>query len=189
MKKLSIHSIIAVAALFINISCNHSQTIFQENSKDWDEYGDANWEFYNHEMIGSVINGAGFVLTRQSFTDFVLELEFKPDSTINSGVFIRCKNKDINPTDCYELNIWDLHPDQNSRTGSIVSRTSPLAFVQTTNKWNTLKIKVQNNHTLAWINNTLTVDNRDKELSGGYIGLQAKGTGKIIFRHIKILEL
>jgi hypothetical protein len=189
MKKLIIYSIVGVIVLFLTISCNHSRTIFQENSKNWDTYGDAKWSFSNNEFVGEITDGAGFVLTRQPYKDFILELEFKPDSTINSGVFIRCKNEDINPSDCYELNIWDLHPDQDNRTGAIVARMAPLAFVETINKWNTFRIKAEKNRIQVWINETLTADTSDNALIEGYIGLQAKGTGEIKFRNFSIKTL
>ena len=35
----------------------------------------------------------------------------------------------------------------------------------------------------------LTADNRDENLSGGYIGLQAKGRGEISFLNIRLEEL
>ena len=170
----------------LNVSKNHSKVIFKENSKEWEIYGDANWHFENNELIGEVSEGAGFVLTNQSYKNFILELEFKPDSTINSGVFIRCKNEDINPTDCFELNIWDLHPDQKNRTGAIVTRAVPLAIVETINRWNTYKIKAENNRIQVWINKQLTADYSDGSLPEGFIGLQAKGTGKISFRNLKV---
>jgi hypothetical protein len=183
------NSVLTTFAILMILSCNHSKPIFQENSKDWNAYGDANWNFLNDELTGAIINGAGFVMTKQTYTDFILELEFKPDSTINSGVFIRCKKEDINPTDCYELNIWDLHPDQVNRTGAIVTNTAPLAFVETINKWNIYKIKAKKNRIQVWINDILTADVKDNSLSEGYIGLQAKGTGEITFRKVKIESL
>ena len=116
-------SVLLFLFVLILLSCNQTQELFNENSEYWIAKGDANWTFSNHELVGIVKDGDGFVITKQSYKDFILDLEFHPDSTINSGVFIRCKNQDINPTDCYELNIWDLHPDQTNRTGAIVTRT------------------------------------------------------------------
>jgi hypothetical protein len=180
-------SIISIALILF--SCNQTSVLFLENSTDWDIHGDASWNFSDHELIGKITNGDGFVLTQQRYNDFVLEVEFNPDSTINSGVFIRCSQEEINPVDCYELNIWDLHPDQMNRTGAIVTMAPPLAFVETINKWNTYKIKAEKNHLQVWVNGILTVDTVDDKLSGGYIGLQAKGTGEVRFRNIKIQSL
>lgn len=178
-----------LSIVLILSSCNQSQAIFLENSGGWDAYGDVNWEFSNKELIGKVEEGDGFVMTKQPYQNFILALEFKPDSTINSGVFIRCSKEEINPTDCYELNIWDLHPDQDNRTGAIVTRMAPLAHVETIDKWNTFKIKAENNRIQVWVNDILTADTTDDALANGYIGLQAKGTGEIRFRNVKIKTL
>lgn len=154
-----------------------------------DNKRDANWSLSNKELIGEIINGAGFVITQQKYKDFILELEFKPDSSINSGVFLRCKNYDMNPTDCYEVNIWDLHLNQDIRTGAIVMKSIPLSIVQTIDKWNTYKIKNEKDHIQVWVNGILTADMRDKTLTEGYIGLQASLIGKIRFRNVKIKSL
>lgn len=188
LKTIRFH-LVAILVLILNISCLNSKVLFQENSKDWFIKGDANWNFSNNELIGKIKNGAGFIMTQQTYKDFILELEFKPDSTINSGIFIRCKNNNINPTDCYEVNIWDLHPNQEYRTGAIVMKSIPLAMVQTIDKWNTYKIKNETDHIQVWVNGILTANIRDTVLTEGYIGLQATGTGEIRFRNVKIKTL
>ena len=180
---------LAILILLLNLSCNNTEALFQEDNKNWFEKGDAQWTFNNNELIGKVEEGAGFVMTQQAYKDFVLELEFKPDSTINSGVFIRCKQYDINATDCYEINIWDLHPNQDYRTGAIVTKFVPLAIVETLDKWNTYKIKGENDHIQVWVNDILTADMRDQALTEGYVGLQAMGSGEIRFRNLKIKNL
>ncbi|MFK7934108.1 MAG: DUF1080 domain-containing protein [Saprospiraceae bacterium] len=184
-----IQNITLLFALLLIVSCQPARVIFQENPQDWKAYGDANWNYSDNELIGTITDGAGFVITQQPYQNFSLELEFKPDSTINSGVFIRCQKQDINPTDCYELNIWDLHPDQDSRTGAIVTKTKPLAYVETLNQWNTYKIEAKNDHLQVWVNGVKTADAMDDSLSGGYIGLQASGTGEIRFRKVKIRSI
>jgi len=77
----------------------------------------------------------------------------------------------------------------NYRTGAIVTKSIPLALVQTIDKWNTYKIKNEKDHILVWVNGILTTDIRDKVLTEGYIGLQASGTGEIRFRNVKIKTL
>lgn len=140
-------------------------------------------------MVGAVKEGAGFVMTEKEYTDFVLELEFKPDSTINSGVFIRCKNKELSFTDCYEINIWDLHPNQDNRTGAVVSRTTPMTYVETLDKWNTYKISIKENHLQAWVNGVLTIDLVNAELIKGFIALQAAESGEVRFRNVNLNPL
>ena len=175
---------------FLLISCNEEQELFKEGSSDWYSYGEAKWYFSNNELISTINKKEGYLLTKQVYKDFVLEMEFKPDSTINTGVFIRCKNNDLNPANCYEVNIWDLHPDKDNSTGSIVTRVAPLEFVETINKWNTLKVRAKKNKIQVWINNRLTVDMVDDNLPEGHIGLQSKGTGEIRFQNstIKIFK-
>ena len=188
LKKTRIHIIVLLVA-FLNVSCDNSKLLFQENNTDWFEKGDANWGFFNNELIGKIKDGAGYLITKESYKDFILELDFNPDSSINSGVFLRCKNNDISPTNCYEVNIWDLHPNPDYRTGAIVLKSNPLSIVETIGKWNTYKIKNEGDHIQVWINGILTTDIRDDTFTEGYIGLQAKGTGEIKFRNVKIKKM
>ncbi len=188
IKKIRVQ-ILITAFILLTISCRNSQKIFQQNTENWEISGDAQWKFSNNELIGSVIKGAGFAINKQSYKNFILELEFKPNTTINSGVFIRCKNENMNTTDCYEINIWDLHPNQNFRTGAIVMKSVPIVTVNTNNKWNTYKIKAKKEHIQVWINDILTADINDNSCAGGRIALQASGTGEIRFRNIKIKPL
>jgi len=85
----------------------------------------------DNELTGILDSGAGFVITKNTFKNFVLTLEFNPDSTINSGVFVRCKDQQMSFSNCYEINIWDLHPDQDNRTGAVVARVIPSTKVET----------------------------------------------------------
>lgn len=165
------------------------EVLFQEGSQDWFSEGDAEWKYVNNELIGSLDSGAGFVMTKKSYSNFILELEFKPDSAINSGVFIRCKQKELSHSDCYEVNIWDLHPKQENRTGAIVSRASPIEKIETLNKWNRYKISNQNDHLQVWINDIIMVDIKDQDLKEGPIALQAAESGKISFRNVKLTSL
>ena len=165
---------------------NSEKVIFTEDSNDWFQDGRAGWNFEEDQLVGSSVGGTGFIMTNNKYQNFTLSLEFYPDAGINSGIFVRCKNKEISNTDCYEMNIWDYHPDQESRTGSIVTRTKPLVDVQTIGKWNSYKITCDNNHIRTWINGKLTADIYDDDLAEGYIALQAAEPGRIKFRNVKI---
>lgn len=178
-----------LALLLLGMSSVNSQALFEEGNNSWTEQGHATWEFENNELIGRVVDGAGFITTKEHFADFILELEFKPDSTVNSGVYLRCENDTINATNCYEINIWDANPNRDYRTGGVVNTFARLAEVETINKWNTYKIKCKNNHLQAWVNGVLTADFQNESHVKGYIGLQTQGTGEIKFRNIKIKKI
>ena len=188
MKQIKFYLPITII-LVLSYACQSPSPLFQENMDSWIMKGDANWTFANNELIGSIESGSGFVMTQQRFKDFELTLEFNPDSTINSGVFIRCKDYAISPVDCYEMNIWDLHPKQEYRTGAIVMKSTPLAKVETIGQWNTYEIKNKNNRMQVKINGILMADLHDEALPEGYIGLQAAGAGVIRFRNVKIKAL
>lgn len=173
--------------LILGASCNTQHQLF-DNADGYRVVGDANWKFTNNEIIGTVENGSGFVISENTYSDFDLEMEFMPDSTINSGVFIRCSDAEISPVNCYEINIWDLHPNQDYRTGSIVLRSKPLVKLETNYRWNKYRIKSIDNHIQVWINNTLTADITDDTRKSGSIAIQASGTGLIRFRNIRIRQ-
>jgi hypothetical protein len=175
-------------------SCNTQEAssgtrLFQKDADTWFEEGDAIWTFDDDELIGNSESGNGFVMTKDTYKNFVLELEFHPDDTINSGVFIRCGGHLINGETCYEINIWDKRPEQDYRTASIVGFAEPLAYIETMGRWNSYKIQCEGDHLQVWLNDTLTVDHHDSSFIEGHIGLQAHGKGEITFRNVKITSL
>ncbi len=181
--------IFVLVSIFCIQACSLQKQLFDGNKPSFIQKGDAKWHYTNKVWTGSLLAGTGFIMETGSFENFVLELEFLPDSTINSGVFIRCQNHEINPTDCYEFNIWDLHPNQDYRTGSIVTKSKPLNHVNTINQWNSYKIEAKGDHLSAWINGILVADLVDNNLKQGCIALQAAESGKISFRNIRVKKI
>jgi len=192
MKKLILKTGILFLLILITACAEKStsyEVLFQKDANDWFSEGDAEWKFIDGALKGSLENGSGFVMTKESYSDFILELEFKPDSTINSGIFIRCKENTISNVDCYEINIWDLHPDQDSRTGAVVTRAKPLKKMETLDKWNSYKIKNDKHQLQIWLNDVLMIDIKDHDLNTGPIALQAAESGEILFRNVKLTPL
>jgi Domain of Unknown Function (DUF1080) len=191
-KKTRLHLLI-LAVLALNSSCKNSQALFQESTSDWDKNGNATWGFSDGVLKGSITRGNSFVMTNQKFDNYILEMEFNPNEAMNSGVYIHCAERVINTEKCYEVNISDTNATPANRTGSIVPIAAPLVAVETINKWNTFKIKVEGNHFQVWTNGILTADATSDKLSDGFIALQALGNnqteGKIQFRNIKIKPL
>ena len=179
-------SMVLTILVLLLISCSSKNV---EAELNWMETGNATWEFEGDEIIGSLDSGSGFVISEQVHGNFLLDLEFKPDSTINSGVFIHCTGKDIGAETCFEFNIWDYHPNQDFRTGAVVMRAKPMAFVETVGKWNTYKIRCEGQHLQAWVNSELTADLKSENNVEGYIALQAAGSGTISFRNVNLSYL
>lgn len=161
-------------------------SLFEEKNGDWTEIGESQWLFENDEIIGIAKSTEGALMTKVKYADFRLTLEFYPDSTINSGVFVRCQDQVLSAADCHEINIWDMHPNQSYRTGAIVSKVTPIAIVHTLNQWNTYKIESIESKTRVWVNDILTAEYDDDKLLTGYIGIQANGSGVIKFRNLRL---
>lgn len=165
---------------------SNSTALFQSMSEDWIESGDAKWA-YDNQILSSA-NGLGYAVTKRTYSNFILEAEFKPDSKMNSGIFIRCPEIEFTATGCYEINIADDHENQEYRTGSIVTHGKPLKHLNAANKWNTYKISAIGKHIEVWLNGTKTADLIDDKSPTGYIGLQVNGEGTIQFRNVRIKE-
>ncbi len=165
------------------------QQLFTEDRSQWTEMGDASWSLEQGVLKGTAESNSGFVMTRKRYADFMLELDFYPDSAVNSGVFIRCQEQALSASECFEINIWDRHPDQSSRTGAVVQRSKPLSLVQTIDRWNHYRIVCRQERITAWINDQQVVDLRDSSLIKGFIGLQAAATGSVRFKNVLLTSL
>ena len=149
--------------------------------------GDANWQIVDGVVQAN--RGTGFLVTKDSYADFQLKVEFWVDDDANSGVFIRCENpQQINAMNAYEVNIYDKRPDQTYATGAIVDVAKPLTPMKAGGKWNTFEITAQKSHFVVLMNGTKTVDVENMAHARGPVGLQY-GAGTVKFRNVQIKPL
>jgi len=159
------------------------------------------------ELSGTTVAGAGWVLNEGViepnptedmtylispgvYDNFILTLEFYPVGNVNSGVFIRCQpEQEVNPTNCYEINIWDDHPNQDYRTGSIVTRALPLEKVVTVGQWNTGEIIADPYEISVRINGVVTAVYENNDLSSGFVALQRANAETVRFRNVRLEPL
>jgi len=154
----------------------------------WTVVGDANWRVENRAARADRSTAASFLVSKDSFADFDLDLEFWVDPEANSGVFLRCQDpKAITEKSCYETNIFDTRPDQTYRTGGIVNVAEPAEFVYTGGQWNRMKITAAGPQLQVTLNGRTMVDTKDSRLSRGPIALQY-GAGTVMFRNVRIRE-
>ena len=86
----------------------------------WQATSAANWRVEDGAIVADQ-GPKGFLLHKDTFTDYELVVEFKADRGTNSGVFLNTKrNPEKLTEDCYELNI--APPDNPFPTGSLVAR-------------------------------------------------------------------
>ena len=180
--------IIATISLLC-ISCKTTESLYNGNVGDWTITGGAEWSFSSDIITGQASGELGYITTNKEYENFDLTLKFFPDETVNSGIFVNCNGNGHNPTDCYEINIWDNHANPEYKTGSIVTKAAPISNVSTGNKWNTCRIKSKNGIITAWVNGTKTAQLKGGNLGKGHIALQAGETGSIKFQLISIKEL
>jgi hypothetical protein len=155
--------------------------------------GDANWSATD----GAIQATAGgkdpaYLVTNNSYRDFMLRAEFWASDDANSGIFLRCQNPNvITDENCYEANIFDQRPDPSYATGAIVKVAKvPPTFPRAGGKWNTYEITAQGDHLVVMLNGQKTVDIREdaRRFAAGPIGLQW-GRGTIKWRKVEIKPL
>jgi hypothetical protein len=132
-----------------------------------------------------------YLVTKNSYKDFAIRVEFWASDNANSGVFLRCQNPNqLTDENCYEANIFDQRPDPTYGTGAIVKvAKAPDPMPKAGGKWNTYEITAQGTRLVLVLNGVKTVDVEDsKLLASGPIGLQW-GAGTIRFRKVEIRPL
>lgn len=156
--------------------------------------GDANWKLA--DGIVSADSGTGFLVTKETYDNFEIRVEFYAESDTNSGVFLRCADPVKLTSDaCYEVNIWDKRPKQEYATGAIVdvAKVDPVPLAG--GHWNTYDITAQGDHLTVVLNGKKTAEAHNAKHARGPIGLQkapgvdAKGHSVIRFRKVEIRKL
>jgi hypothetical protein len=146
--------------------------------------GDANWRVVDGAVQAD--SGAGFLVSKTSYTDFELRVEFWASPDANSGIFIRCQDpQEVGADNCYEVNIYDQRPDPTYRTGGIVNLTKPMAMIDAGNQWNTYEISTKGPRLMVSLNSTPTVNVEDGQFAQGPFALQASA-GTLKFRSVQI---
>lgn len=155
------------------------------NMNQWTPIGMANWRVVDGAVQADSGMG-GFLVSKSTYGDFELRAEFWVTPDANSGIFIRGQNpKEITAMNSYEVNIFDMRPDQTYRTGGIVDLAKPMSMVNAGNQWNTFEITAKGPRLTVRLNNMPMVDVQDMKHARGVIALQA-GVGTVKFRRVEI---
>jgi hypothetical protein len=170
-------------------------TTLVDNGKgmdNFDQFREANWQVKDDSIYAD--RGGkdpAYLVSKKSYGDFDIRVEFWASHDANSGVFLRCQNpKDVGDETCYEANIFDQRPDPTYSTGAIVKvATLQTPYPKAGGKWNVMEISARGDRLTVVLNGQQTVDvvATRKHMSGP-IALQW-GRGVIKFRKVQIREL
>lgn len=158
---------------------------------NWSRVGDANWR-----VVDGVIQAdkktdkaSSFLVSKKSYTDFQIRIEFWASDDANSGIYMRCADPNkITDRSCYEANIFDQRPDPSYGTGAIVHIATVSPMPKAGGKWNTYDITVKGSRLTVTLNGVRTVDVHDSKFASGPIALQY-AAGVVKFRKVQIKPL
>jgi hypothetical protein len=159
--------------------------------ENFNRVGTANWSGTDGAVQAtSGLADPAYLVTRESYKDFNLRVEFWASDDANSGIFMRCQDAmKINDESCYEANIFDTRPDPSYGTGAIVKVAKLSApMIKAGGRWNSYDITLKGNRLTVVLNGTKTVEVEDSKFASGPIALQW-GRGVIKFRKVEIKPL
>jgi hypothetical protein len=165
------------------------------NNKDlsgWKQLGGkARYAVVNGEIVGTTVPNQpnSFLATNVNYKDFILELELKVDTPMNSGIQIRSESQanykngrvhgyqvEIDPSDRQ----WSGGLYDEERRGWLypmeLNPAGKTAFKNGT--WNKYRIECIGNSIRTWVNGLPTANVFDNMTATGFIALQVHAIGK-----------
>ena len=181
------------------------------NGKDlagWKQLnGTAKYEARDGVIVGTTVRGSpnSFLCTEKNYSDFILELEFKVDPTLNSGVQIRSNSfKEYKNGRVHGYQV-EIDPSERAWTAGIYDEArrgwlndlkgnepARKAFKQ--NQWNHIRVEAVGDSIKTWLNGIAAADLMDSMTASGFIGLQVHSSKKekpqqVRWRNIRIKDL
>jgi len=165
--------------------------------ENFNRLGDANWRAEGGAIVADKAVDNSYLVTKNSYKDFQIRVEFWADHNTNSGVFIRAQDpKKIGAVSAYEVNIYDQRPGPEYGTAAIVdfAKVPVPSPYKAGGKWNTFLITAKGSQITVEFNGEKTVDVQNGKFPQGPFALQFGNHGKapggpIKFRKVQIREL
>jgi len=170
----------------------------------WEQHsGTAEYRVQDGVIIGKTVPNTGnsFLCTAKKYSNFILELEFKVDPSMNSGVQFRSnyytKETEVEiagkkkkfPADRVHGYQFEIDPSPRSYTGGIYdegrrgwlfdlknNEAARKAFKQ--GEWNQIRIECRGDSLKTFLNSVAAADLKDSVTAEGVIALQVHGIGK-----------
>ncbi len=154
----------------------------------WQVHKGGDWKVENGALVCPGTS-AGWLETLSPSNDFILRLQFRGASTVNSGVFLRAQREGLPWVTGYECQIWAQMPT-GYNTGSLVGSVKAQPAKILSGRWNRYEITADGNHFVVVLNGKTLLDGHNSNhLTGKIIGLQCNKNNKIEFRDIMLRPL
>jgi len=189
--------ILIIAALLLTFSISQAQEKWTKlfNGKDltgWKPLnGKAKFEVKNGEIIGTTVfkEPNSFMVTEVTYGDFILELEYKLDADMNSGIQFRSESKADYRDGRVHGYQMEIDPSPRAWTGGIYDEArrdwlytleyNPRAkSAYKKGEWNKCRIECIGPLMRVWINGIATANLVDDVTAKGFIALQVHSIGK-----------
>ena len=170
--------------------------------------GKAKYGVADGALVGSSVPNTSnsFLCTEKTFADFILELEFKVDPGLNSGVQIRSESRTEYRNGVVHGYQVEIDPSGRAWTGGIydesrrgwlcdLKNNGPARKAFKQNQWNHFRIECRGDSIKTWLNGVPAADLKDSKTPRGFIGLQVHGVGRqtepleVRWRNIRIKQL
>lgn len=225
--RLTVHSLAAVALFTYLVPVRAAGTeegwknLFDgKDLSGWVQHGGhAKYTVEDGEIVGTSVPKTenSFLCTTRNYANFILELEFKVQNGLNSGVQVRseCFNEPkvvefggkkikiaAGRVHGYQVEIdpsaraWTGGLYDEGRRGWLVNLKGNPAAREAfkAEKWNTFRIECKGDSIKTWLNGVPAADLHDSVTPTGFIALQVHGVGKkseplkVRWRNIRIKE-
>ncbi|MFM2177226.1 MAG: hypothetical protein RL015_1324 [Verrucomicrobiota bacterium] len=194
---LSFSSQVQAEDAFVSLFDGKSLTGWEQHS------GTAEYRIENGTIIGKTVPNTGnsFLCTARKYANFILEVEFKVDPSMNSGIQFRSNyytqeteveiagKKKKFPADRVHGYQFEIDPSPRAYTGGVYdegrrgwlfdlknNEAARKAFKQ--GDWNTARIECRGDSIKTFINGVPAADFKDDLTAEGVIALQVHGVGK-----------
>ncbi|WP_298551441.1 DUF1080 domain-containing protein [uncultured Algibacter sp.] len=205
-----------IVACFFIISCNTKkeeipwvELIKNDSLNGWTILGGkATYKVNDGVIIGTTKANTPntFLTTNKMYGNFIFEIDFKVDSTMNSGIQIRSNSLPYYREGMVHGYQVEIDPSKRAWSGGIYDEKrrkwlNPLennpeaqkAFKQ--NKWNNYRVEAIGDTIKTWINNVPASYLIDDKTATGFIGLQVHSIGnkmeklgkQVMWKNAKIL--
>ncbi len=175
--------------------------------KGWKQVnGTAQYEVRDSAIVGTTATNTpnSFLATEKQYDDFILEFEFKQDTSINSGVQFRSQYDPAIAEGKVHGYQFEMDPSARQWTGGIydesrrgwlypVSLNPDAQRAMKKDEWNKARIEAIGNQIRTWLNGVPVANLVDTLTEGGLIALQVHSIGEdsdagkeIMWRNIRI---